>query len=369
MTANPSLPLIEVEGPAESRGLAYGRAADSRIKKGVEQYQSFFETREITWDEIVRAGQKLEMRLAKDYPTHLAELKAIAKGAGVGLTEVLLINGRSEILNAANRPAEEAHIEDGCTSALALPSRTKSGRLLHGQNWDWRPECEETTVVLAIRRDDGPDVLTYVEAGGLARAGLNAAGIAITGNNLETTSENWVKPGVPISVIRRLVLEAPNMGRALQAVASAPRTVSNNMMISCTEGGGMAFDLETTPDEIFWLKPENGLMTHANHFISDAARARMADRGLLKGMDSLYRDQRVHATLEAAGYAITEADFEVAFADDFSHPLGVLRTPVSRTEQSAISATVATILMDAAQKRMRVCPSPYKTTEFFEYRL
>ena len=48
MTANPSLPLIEVEGPAESRGLAYGRAADSRIKKGVEQYQSFFETREIT---------------------------------------------------------------------------------------------------------------------------------------------------------------------------------------------------------------------------------------------------------------------------------------------------------------------------------
>ncbi len=369
MTNNPSLPLVEIEGPPESRGLAYGRAADSRIKKGVEQYQSFFETRDITWDEIVIAGRKLEQRLAKDYPAHLIELEAIAKGAGVELTEILLINGRSEILNAANRPAEEEQIEDGCTSALALPSRTKSGRLLHGQNWDWRPECEETTVVLAVRRDDGPDVLTYVEAGGLARAGLNQAGIAITGNNLETTSENWIKPGVPISVIRRLVLEAPNLGRALQAVASAPRTVSNNMMISCAEGGGMAFDLETTPDEIFWLKPENGLMTHANHFISEAARARNADMGLLKGMDSLYRDQRVHEILDAVGDDITEAHFEAAFADDFSHPLGVLRTPVCRTEKSAISATVATILMDAARGTMRVCPSPYKSRKFFEYRL
>lgn len=368
MTDIPSLPFIEIEGPAQSRGEAYGRAADSRIKKGVEQYQSFFESRDISWDEIVVAGRKLEERLAEGYAEHLVELRAIALGAGVDLTEILLINGRSEILNAANKVKEEGEIEDGCTSALALPSHTKEGRLLHGQNWDWRPECEETTIVLAVRREDGPDVLTYVEAGGLARAGLNEAGIAITGNNLQTRTENWTRPGVPISVIRRLVLEAPSLGRALQAVASAPRTVSNNMMISCA-AGGMAFNLETTPEEIFWLKPEDGLMVHANHFISDAARARVADRGLLNGMDTLYRDQRVADVLKSAGENVTEADLETAFADEFGHPLGVLRTPVCRTEQSAISATVATILMDAAKGTMRVKQSPYKQTQFSEFRL
>ena len=37
-----------------------------------------------------------------------------------------------------------------------------------------------------LRRDDGPDLLTFTEAGALGRSGFNAAGIAITANYLRS---------------------------------------------------------------------------------------------------------------------------------------------------------------------------------------
>ena len=97
----------------------------------------------------------------------------------------MLMNARTEMVAAARRQQAAKHFPDGCTAALALPEASADGVLLHGQNWDWRAECAETGVVLRIRRDDGPDILTFTEAGGLARSGLNSAGIGLTANALE----------------------------------------------------------------------------------------------------------------------------------------------------------------------------------------
>lgn len=364
-------PLVEIEGPVVERGLQYGRAAQTRVKRGAEFYKGFLDARGIPWGEAVDATRLLSERLRALYPRHLEELEAIASGAGVDLAEVLLISGRSEVLNAggvAMKECDRIALDDGCTAAVALPERTADGRLIHGQNWDWRPECEETAVVVAIRRDDGPDILTYVEAGGLARAGLNEAGIAVTGNNLSIEGESWSRPGAPLSVIRRLILEAATYPDALKAVASAPRTVSNNMIVSCAQDTGDAIDLETTPGEIFWVAPEDGLLTHANHFVSPAARAKVVDRGMLTGMDTLFRDRRVRQHLARCGTRITVDDFKAAFADRFGHPRAVLRTP-DPGGSNQMSATVATIIMDAAERVMWVRQAPYRNEEYVRYTL
>lgn len=371
MSATLAPPFIEIEGPIVERGLQYGRAADARVKRGAELYKGFLDARGIAWGQAVDATRLLGERLHTLYPRHLEELQAIATGAGVDLAEVMLINGRSEVLNAgavAMKEQDRVALDDGCTAAVALPDRTADGRLIHGQNWDWRPECEETAVVVAIRRNDGPDLLTYVEAGGLARAGFNEAGIAVTGNNLSIEGESWSRPGAPLSVIRRLILEAGTYPDALKAVASAPRTVSNNMIVSCAQDTGDAIDLETTPAEIFWVVPEDGLLTHANHFVSPAARAKVVDRGMHTGMDTLYRDRRVRAHLDRCGTRITIDDFKAAFEDRFGHPRAVLRSP-DPGSSNQISATVATIIMDAAARVMWVRQSPYRSEEYVRYSL
>ena len=62
----------------------------------------------------------------------------------------------------------------------------------------------------------GPDILTFTEAGGLARHGFNAAGVAISANYLRS-DRDFARPGIPLPFIRRRVLEqahlAPAMGR------------------------------------------------------------------------------------------------------------------------------------------------------------
>jgi isopenicillin-N N-acyltransferase-like protein len=105
---------------------------------------------------------------------------------------------------------------DGCTGLVALSEATADHSVIHAQNWDWKAECAETSVVLRIRRDDGPDILTFTEAGGLARSGFNAAGIGITANYLES-DRDYARPGVPLALIRRKVLEQADVAMAMSA--------------------------------------------------------------------------------------------------------------------------------------------------------
>ena len=73
-------------------------------------------------------------------------------------------------------------------------------------------------------REDGPDLLTFVEAGGLARAGLNAAGIAVTANYLES-DRDYRELGVPLALLRRRFLESEHLAMAMHAAArSGPTT-------------------------------------------------------------------------------------------------------------------------------------------------
>src|SRR5688572_3824827 len=124
-------------------------------------------------------------------------MRGIAEGANEPLAAAVLMNARTESVGAARPQQERKHMPDGCTAALALPEVTAHGVLLDGQNWDWRAECAETGIVLRIRRDDGPDILTFTEAGGLARSGLSSAGIGLTANALECERDYQRGTGVP----------------------------------------------------------------------------------------------------------------------------------------------------------------------------
>lgn len=368
MTSTAPPQLVEIEGPPAARGQQYGRMADARIKQGVTYYQGLLESRDLKWGAVMDTANVLLERLLQARPTQHAEILAIAKGAGLSAAEVLLINGRSEVLNAGTIAASQQDredLDDGCTAAAILPERTAHRRLLHGQNWDWRPECADFTVVLIVRRDDGPDVMTYVEAGGLARAGMNSIGVAITGNNLSIMDESLATPGVPLSIIRRLALEAPSFPAALDAIAQTPRSISNNMTLSFSDAEGEIINLETTPDEVFWQVPEDGILTHANHFVTAAARAKVRDRGMAEGMNTLYRDRRVRRILDADGERITTQSLRAAFADTFGPPRGVLRSPQPGSNQ--ISATVASIIMEPAGRRMWVRQRPYLPGDYVEF--
>ena len=349
-------PLIRVEGSPRDRGLAYGRAAAERIAVGEELYRKAMGQRGFDWSEVRRLAAEFRPSIEATDPDCATEIDAIAEGAGVDVETVIVINARSEIFNG--RTPYASALEGGCTSGLALSNATSEGRLLHAQNWDFNAACIDSSVVLHLTDEDGHSILTFVEAGGLARSGLNSSGIAITANNLESDQDAG-RTGMPLSMIRRRALMARTFAEAIGAITSAPRAVSNNMTLSHA-GGDVAINLETTPDDVFLLYPgSDGLFAHANHFNAPEARVRLRD-GALKGRTpcTLYRDKRVLHHLAADAPNVTRATFERALADDFGHPFAVCRPPV-QSRSGHLSTTVASVIFDAAAGALHVRPAPW----------
>ncbi|HEV2155262.1 C45 family peptidase [Bradyrhizobium sp.] len=362
-------PLIEISGAPRERGRQYGQKAAGRIKKGTTHY--FAQLKELSLD------AKGVAELVRDYlpvieafePSYIEEMRGIAEGADVPFEDIVLLNARTEILKLAN-PKIRARLKtpdepDGCTGVVVMPQATGSGRLIHAQNWDWKRECAETAVVLKVRRDDGPDLMTFTEAGALGRCGFNAVGIAITANYLQS-DRDYRQVGVPLALIRRKVLEQEHVALAMRAVYCTKKSAANNMIVSHREG--VAIDFECAPDETFQVHPQNGLLVHANHFVSPVALGKLKDAGIQDTPDSLYRDIRVRDLLQPHIGSITFDTVKNALFDEFAYPWSVCRPP-RRNLSNNLSATVAMILMEPATGTMQAAPLPALNREFTEYRL
>lgn len=362
-------PLIEVSGPPRERGRQYGAAAAARIRRGLEVYGAHLDDLALNGESIAAIVGEFLPTIAAFDASYIDEMRGIAEGAGVTFEDIVLLNARTEILKLAQRPdlrrrLMEREGPDGCTGVVALQQAT-GGDLIHAQNWDWKMECAETAVVLRIRRDDGPDILTFTEAGALARSGFNAAGISITANYLES-DRDYRQLGMPLALLRRKVLETPHLAEAMRTVYVTPKSASNNIMIS--HKAGVTLDFECAPDETFLVQHDRGLLVHANHWLSPVALGKVRDTGIAQTPDSLYRDIRVRDSLTPKIGRITVDDVKAALFDDFSTPWSVCRPP-RQTRSNNLSATVAMIVLQPAAGIMEVALLPALNREFTTYRL
>jgi len=362
-----AFPLIEVSGPPRERGRQYGRQAADRIALGIRHYTQQLEGSRFDAGAIRGLVHEYVPHMEAFEPAYVEEMRGIAEGAGVEFEAVALLNARTEILKLGRDPALRRRLagEDACTGVVALPDATKGRRLIHAQNWDWKVECAHTAVVLRVRRDDGPDLLTFTEAGGLARSGFNAAGVAITANYLEC-DRDYRRLGVPLALIRRKVLESQHLALAMRTVYATAKSAANNMIVS--HAGGVAIDFECAPDETFPVHPEHGLLVHANHFVSPVALAKLRDTGIANTPDSLYRDVRVRGLLAPQIGRLTREAIKAALLDDFAAPWSVCRPPRPGVT-GVVTATVAMVVMEPALGIMEVAPLPALGAAFTSYHL
>lgn len=357
------LPFVRISGGPRERGRQHGEQAKDRIRQAAEFYVGLLEKRDISPARLQTLTQAFLPAIEAFDASYVEEMRGIAEGADVPFEHIVVINARRELLMYA-RMQPDTLAPDGCTAAVVLPEMSADGVLMHGQNWDWRVECAQTCIVMHIVRDDGPDILVFTEAGQLARSGFNAAGIAITGNNLESDRAG-MRNGIPLPLIRRKALETSHYAHAIRAVYHSPKSVANNMMLSHCEGE--AIDIECAPDESFLLHPENGLLVHANHWESQVALVKL--RELLPSPDSVYRGRRVLRHLTKDGGKIDFETFRQAFMDRFGYPYAVCRPPQKATSGDHLSATAATVLMRPAEGVMEVAILPAVQPAFQRFTL
>jgi isopenicillin-N N-acyltransferase like protein len=361
--------VLVAGGPAE-RGQQYGEQAKERVLRSVAAYAEVFEHYTgWDWTAVRHQAARFEAPIADFRPDYLAELRGIAEGAGLELLDVLAINVRTEIMFAAQaRAAAGGHGPPGrpdgqapaapsadASPRTALPGECSAfavaappgrpGPTLTGQNWDWLPHASDTVVVLEARQDDGPDFVTVVEAGLLAKTGMNSAGLGVVTNALVTADDTGA-PGLPYHLMLRAILDSTTVSGALTALQEGFRSSSANYLI--THESGVAVNVEAAPGDFSRLyfvfpDPGTGVLLHTNHFVAD--RFDRLDVSVWAMPSSPMRLQRLLAGVGAMPSPSLDA-FRALLSDHADYPASICCHPDLGASPLDQAKTVTSVLMD-----------------------
>lgn len=264
---------VAVMGAPAERGRQYGLLAAPRIRRALDAYGDLFEHRaNLRWQDAVAHARAFVEPIGDFARDSLEEMHGIADGAGVPFEAILALNSRSELMFAATHGRGETPPGE-CTSFAATPEATCDGRMLIGQNWDWVPFAREVCVLLEVKRDGKPSFATIVEAGMLAKVGMNEAGLALCTNTLVSMLDNN-RSGVPYHVMLRALLDATTVEEARTILGSVERALSANYLVADKSGAAANFEtIAGGSTEIYMTTPHDGLIAHANHFCAPAFRS------------------------------------------------------------------------------------------------
>jgi isopenicillin-N N-acyltransferase-like protein len=335
--------------PAHERGVELGRRFAAEIAETVARYRRLFERRaERPFDVDLwsaRAWRSIET-LA---PEHAEEIAGIAEGAGLAPEQLASVNGRTELLVAAN-PSGQTE----CSTVVALPPGRPPVAV---QTWDWYDAMGEGWFEWTIPFPDGRIVRTVTEYGMLAKIGVNDRGVAVMlnmlhhRNDLDAAAAEEV--GHPVHLLARAILDDAGSAAEAVRIASAPRTSASTSLTVVDDRGGAA-SVELFPGGPGVLEPtrhsEGGLLVRTNHFVSEAGRD-----GCLASTIGPSTELRRDHLLQALSGARPRTAQDVL--DAMTHHLpegGVCRHPLTNTDPVLWHRTLATVVVDVAGRGLDV---------------
>jgi isopenicillin-N N-acyltransferase-like protein len=338
--------VIRMSGSDREAGLAYGRAAGAEIQVSLRRYAAVFADAGISsWETVRSRALAFREPIAEYAPGSLAQLEGIAAGAGLELADVLALNARSELMfGVPSAPV----IEDGCTSVAIAPERAAGGHALLAQNWDWTEAAAESVVLLVREPDPAtgtPGYISLVEAGLLAKTGVNSAGLGLCTNTLVSLFDDGAPEGVPYHVFLHQLLQVERVSDGLQLLFSTPRALSANYLLAHADGS--LIDVETTsggPEGVAWITADEGVLTHTNHF-RDGRLAR-TDRRVRQSAHTILRLDRINRRLAAVGAKIDREDVLDGLRDHANFPLSVCLHGDVRKPEVQRTGTLATVCYD-----------------------
>ena len=327
----------------KTRGIQYGEQAEEKIVRGIKNYEKLFkETMSLSWEDIINNSKYYIEYLEKEMPEYLDEAKGIAHGANVSLEEIILLNCRYELtkFSSSNSSTHE------CTTGAILSEASKDNDIFMIKNWDYKPGIVDNIVVLHIDNGDGTSILGTAEAGQLIRDGINNHGVGLANNNLKSKFDT-PDIAIPSTFLRRKVLDAKSYDEALDIITTADRKVSINMMVVSSED--KAIDVEATPNQNDFVKPINGILTHANHFVINPDIS-------AKYSSDFMRDTRLRYLLGKFYKNIDQFIIEEALKDHEFFPYSLCGHDSPKQENPMLGRmTVASMIFNLSKESLSVC--------------
>jgi isopenicillin-N N-acyltransferase-like protein len=280
------------------------------------------------------------------FPQYVDELEGIAEGALVSFEEIFLSMCEELWESAAWK---------GCTDMAARGRATKDGSTLIAHTNDLLPRAEENLVILKVQAGDEPEFLG-ISSGGIAiSAGFNAAGVSLTGNQLDN---NDIRPGVPRLLVVRAILASRHLSEAMDHCLLPQRASSYNNVLADNSGEVYCMEGSATDCEPIYI--EGDILAHANHYVSPSMRHFEADRNSIS--NSVLRHNRAMRLLHENYGQLTPELFQKLLGDHAGYPTSICK-------HGKETMTVFSIVIQLEQLRAWIGLGRACETEYFEYQL
>jgi isopenicillin-N N-acyltransferase like protein len=375
-----TIPLLTTEGDAHACGLAHGRRFAREIADNVATYLARFAASGLDRDQAYAEAVKWRQAIEALSPAYGEEMRGIAEGSGQSAETIALLNARYELYftlsgqeaqHAAARPgvkegAATAELlavgPDGCTTFGLLPEATADRHTWVGQNWDWLEGVHGRTFVLRARRKGQPSFVCLTEAGiAGGKMGVNECGIGLVENGLASSHDGRNPYRKPFHVRCREVLDAEHFDEASRPVTDTPRTCSANFVIGAP---GRIVDLEASPDHVSALHPQDGIVTHSNHFLTTGHGESLLEK---IGPNTLQRAERMRSLLAPHRGALAFQHMRAAATDHQGAPFAICRHPDPSQPSARRTMTTGAVLIDLEARTMHVANGPPCANEYVAF--
>jgi len=355
--------VVICEEDPYKRGYKYGEETKQEVRKQIKKWSEILEsTLHITKAEILDHSKKF-WPFIQEYSEMISkEMEGTADGSASKLEEIVMINSINEFfVNSGMK-----NVGYGCTSFAVSGKATSDGKTYVVQNDDWKPWAAELGTILRLEMDD-VKILSFSFAGALPIIGLNSHGIALCINALR---DGKVKPGVPISVITRDILQQKTIGKALYSISRANRATSVNLLLG--DKNGELYDVEMTKDRYVPMYGQHSIV-HTNHFLSRDLVAsddlREGDFALERGTSTIVRYNRMEKLIAQNFGMINEEKVKEFLSDHVNYPESICSHPSEGKPKRTESITIGSFIMKPEENIMLVADGNPCEREFQEFKI
>jgi isopenicillin-N N-acyltransferase-like protein len=364
-------PRYQISGTPYECGKAYGEQARQKIEVSIQKYRAvFIFYADWDWNKVLKYAEGFIAPIKEFDPEINEELQGIADGAGVNFLDILAINTRTEIMFAAKARDKSMKLPESLEcSSFAVTSDPQN--ILIGENWDWLSHCEDTVIILEASPLNQPKYVTVVEAGLLAKFGMNSQGLGIATNALISSLDKG-EPGVPYHVLLRSLLKAGNTIEGIVLINKGFRSSSANYLLADKQG--TLIDVEAMTGEwkeVGYIMPNSDhALIHTNHFITD----RFVEFDITPGWipSTLFRYHRIKNAISMPTDLANPKFWKETLCSHINLPYGVCSHHGPNDREEERFSTITSAIMNLSDQTIeltagRPCESKYVKLDYADF--
>jgi hypothetical protein len=255
------VPVLTVGGSPEEIGEQLGTLAVKPAQPLIDSFQGLLKSLGLvqSYPVILKAGTVMLPQFPAD---HRREIEAVAKAAGQDRDLLVFANTLLDVKKIG-----------GCSTLVAEPARSATGKLLFGRNLDWPPfgPLPEFPLVV-VCKPAGKHAFASVTWPGLVGvlSGMNDAGLCLAVDEIYAAADGsprFDSAGVPaILAFRRVLEECTTVEEAEKLLRPLHRTIHVALTVCDTQHGAV---FEITSKSLAVRRPVDGINICTNHFRSE----------------------------------------------------------------------------------------------------